>query len=452
MLGDFVKKLNCFSSAQYFDNGRWFRIPAYDFMCIVPIRESVLLSALHNILCLYLYQQQKDNNGFFPCSNKIIQKQVPFKDKEIQHALSILRSKKIIKTIQKGSKPGRYIFIDIEFLNNLINKNIEEKTKLKSRKNEVNKSIHTDYPNQTSVVESDHPQVVESDYPNQTSVVESDHPQVVESDHSIHYSKELETKKCVATALRPPKTQDSKYFKWAAKFAKVMDTIQTKTTNAKIITWSKNLKSINTIDKIPNEQIKKVLKWYCHQFDKKKYPFASNTSSKYLPPFVPVALCGRSFRTKFNKIEAAMHRDKSQAEKIKIEDPIIELTEHQKIICKRMKINFSNPTENITGWEELTKNIYEWKDKIINEMSECVERQEIKKQDTDFYQENIIMNRFLFDGYIMWINSEVRQWKDWGRDLKIFFAGEKHFYRYLNKKLRDWNFGPNRKMREILGI
>lgn len=86
--------------------------------------------------------------------------------------------------------------------------------------------------------------------------------------------------------------------------------------------WGTKLKTFQQKEKIEKSRIKKVLLWYCSQFDKDSNPY----SRKYLPKFVPQANSISGFLNKFYDIEVAMLRmtddgtDPNKKNKIKVID------------------------------------------------------------------------------------------------------------------------------------
>jgi len=69
--------------------------------------------------------------------------------------------------------------------------------------------------------------------------------------------------------------------------------------------WGKNLKTFYQREKIKKSRIKKVLDWYCSQYDKEANPYYR----KYLPMYVPQTNSMSGFCDKFYDIECAMERD-----------------------------------------------------------------------------------------------------------------------------------------------
>jgi hypothetical protein len=64
----------------------------------------------------------------------------------------------------------------------------------------------------------------------------------------------------------------------------------------KLKSWEADIRKLSTVEKISFDRVLLAMKWY-----------EKNQSGR----FTPVVECGRSFRDKFLRIEAAMERDKN---------------------------------------------------------------------------------------------------------------------------------------------
>jgi len=203
------------------------------------------------------------------------------------------------------------------------------------------------------------------------------------------------------------------------------------------ITLSRFCKKID-IDK---PRIKKILRWYCNQFDKDKNPY----SQKYLPKYIPQATSMQGFVDKFVDIEISMLRQMEENGDTP-DEPKTQLTKEEKKYLTSMKSNFTS----INNCQKDTLPI------LVKEIKQELDLslQKLHDSDTDpglkkIYEDSLFSDRVFFIGYSMWINKEIKSWPEWGGDFKNFSPKGKNFNRYFYGIVKQKQWTP-RLIKEIL--
>jgi hypothetical protein len=96
-------------------------------------------------------------------------------------------------------------------------------------------------------------------------------------------------------------SEDDKWDTLSGFLAKIiLSTRKIATSSQKIKAWAKELKKLSTVEKVSFDRILSAMKWYSH-----------NITGQY----IPVIQCGKSFREKFGRLEAAMERENTNSVK-----------------------------------------------------------------------------------------------------------------------------------------
>jgi len=178
---------------------------------------------------------------------------------------------------------------------------------------------------------------------------------------------------------------------------------------------------------------KKVLKWYCSQFDSKKNPY----SRKYLPLYVPQAISMRTFCQKFIDIECAMLRQKeaSMESKEKREKPILP-PEQQKLL-KSMQEGFCfPPTALLSTLQKIIPGLIQ----ALGTYRQRVERMVKVEVVREMYLNSLFTEQVFFRDYANWIEGELRHWENWSGDFSVFKVGAFPFQKYLNSVIMRQGF------------
>lgn len=201
---------------------------------------------------------------------------------------------------------------------------------------------------------------------------------------------------------------------WYALFAKKLqdalkDAGKSKKSN-RVDQWARAFKLLNTEDGFTTQEIKKVLKWYCHQL------------RKGLPMYVPQAYSGVIFREKYLRLRDAMERSRPAKEW----EPASESD-------RKMLVTVQKAFEGrgVTGVNELVRGLLKFQQrmqKILPSISSG-----------PWILETVLSGRPLFNGYVGWIKERVSWWEQWDGDLKPFYVGGKHFIGWLRSRLNGGN-------------
>jgi hypothetical protein len=96
---------------------------------------------------------------------------------------------------------------------------------------------------------------------------------------------------------------------YANKLKEAIGTVRKLPITSNISKWELPLFKIHDLDKFPIDRIERVLNWYCKELQKGDL-IRDNSN------FIPIAYSGAAFREKFERIEAAMLRQKSKQGKV----------------------------------------------------------------------------------------------------------------------------------------
>lgn len=188
---------------------------------------------------------------------------------------------------------------------------------------------------------------------------------------------------------------------------------------------------------------KKVLKWYCAQFDADKNPY----SRKYLPLYVPQAISMRTFCQKFTDIECAMLRQKetSMESKEKREKPILP-PEQQKLL-KSMQEGFCfPPTALLSTLQKIIPGLMQ----ALGTYRQRVERMVKVEVVREMYLNSLFTEQVFFRDYANWIEGELRHWENWSGDFSVFKVGASPFQKYLNSVILRAGFDKEGILGDVL--
>jgi hypothetical protein len=188
---------------------------------------------------------------------------------------------------------------------------------------------------------------------------------------------------------------------------------------------------------------KKVLKWYCAQFDADKNPY----SRKYLPLYVPQAISMRTFCQKFTDIECAMLRQKeaSMESKEKREKPILP-PEQQKLL-KSMQEGFCfPPTALLSTLQKIIPGLMQ----ALGTYRQRVERMVKVEVVREMYLNSLFTEQVFFRDYANWIEGELRHWENWSGDFNVFRVGASPFQKYLNSVIMRQGFDRTGILGDVL--
>ena len=111
--------------------------------------------------------------------------------------------------------------------------------------------------------------------------------------HTMSQAQDLATE----CSIFPDEESKSKFNKLSTRLATALQK-KRKLTSKKTSAWDQHFRKIVELDGVEYDHLKEVLIWYCHHFQDE---------------YVPQAYSGKTFRDKFDRIEAAMYRDPSYA-------------------------------------------------------------------------------------------------------------------------------------------
>lgn len=385
--------MDYYEKLQMFDGNRWFRFPK-DFLKFLSFRESVVLASIINQSCIF--KDQMDKNRYFPCSNERIRKDIHIGEKQIKNSLKILSEIGVLKVARRGMPSKRWIRVDVDKILFCITSSGAQKG--------LTSGAHmgpTAY-----------------------------------SPKGEYLYKEL----CRTSENVRPLDTSNPFFKMASHFAKTIQKIQNMSKPPNVNQWTKDLQRIHTKEGIATLRIGIVMKWYCKQFDRKNNQWESSTSSKFLPPFVPVAMSGRAFRTKFFQIENAMERNSGS------EPEPVRLSRVQNRTLSSMRINLGSNFKDARNLDALILKIYEWREKTLHQLK----RMRLDASIFSLYERSLFSDLFLFSGYAGWISQETASWNEWKRDMNSFFPGGKNFARYISKRAKERGLSLSKEIWRVI--
>ena len=201
------------------------------------------------------------------------------------------------------------------------------------------------------------------------------------------------------------------------------------------------LKNFCKRESIELPRIKKIIRWYSSQFDAEKNPY----SRKYLPLYIPQAISMRGFCEKFVGIECAMLREGENQKPQQNEMPKLTKKEEERMEMMKHQVHFPSVAKMETFPKlvhELSVSFDRYRERVLKEISDETTRQ--------FYLNSFFTEFHFFLEYSLFISEEVRQWKGWSGDFSIFVPREKHFKRYLQRLVREGNYGFDNDLKGIL--
>jgi len=189
-----------------------------------------------------------------------------------------------------------------------------------------------------------------------------------------------------------------------------------------------HLKMMRSKDKIPRKRITKVLRWYVHHLEQGRNKFT------------PEAYCGRTFREKFERIEAAMER-------LAADNTTSEFYTMHRHTYRHPSGSWSSYPKRvdlsavwmlvpeIQGYaEECAETYYQFRWAFWHWVN-CLEDSYTptgNKAAVERY-ENVIRNSDTLDRHInSWIARRLKGWDGWIKDFRCFAPGSKMFRQWVD--------------------
>lgn len=229
--------------------------------------------------------------------------------------------------------------------------------------------------------------------------------------------------------------------KMAVKFQKAVPIKKTSPSNPKI--EGTFLKSFCHREGIELPRAKKVLKWYCSQFDSKKNPY----SRKYLPLYVPQAISMRTFCQKFIDIECAMLRMTGAPIESEKKQETIQLPPEQEKALQAMTKNIQYPqTALLSTLPKIIPGLFAALTKYRQRTKDLVKTESTR----NLYLESLFTKEIFFHEYALWIELELYHWESWSGDFNVFRFGASPFQKYLNSVILRAGFDKEGILGDVL--
>lgn len=231
------------------------------------------------------------------------------------------------------------------------------------------------------------------------------------------------------------------YQKMALKFQKAIPIKKTSPSNPK--SEGIFLKSFCHREGIELPRAKKVLKWYCSQFDSKKNPY----SRKYLPLYVPQAISMRTFCQKFIDIECAMLRMTGAPIESEKKQETIQLPPEQEKALQAMTKNIQYPqTALLSTLPKIIPGLFAALTKYRQRTKDLVKTESTR----NLYLESLFTKEIFFHEYALWIELELYHWESWSGDFNVFRFGASPFQKYLNSVILRAGFDKEGILGDVL--
>lgn len=235
--------------------------------------------------------------------------------------------------------------------------------------------------------------------------------------------------------------EPSIYQKMALKFQKAIPIKKTSPSNPK--SEGIFLKSFCHREGIELPRAKKVLKWYCSQFDAKKNPY----SRKYLPLYVPQAISMRTFCQKFIDIECAMLRMTGAPIESEKKQETIQLPPEQEKALQAMTKNIQYPqTALLSTLPKIIPGLFAALTKYRQRTKDLVKTESTR----NLYLESLFTKEIFFHEYALWIELELYHWESWSGDFNVFRFGASPFQKYLNSVILRAGFDKEGILGDVL--
>lgn len=229
--------------------------------------------------------------------------------------------------------------------------------------------------------------------------------------------------------------------KMAMKFQKAIPIKKTSPSNPK--SEGIFLKSFCHREGIELPRAKKVLKWYCSQFDSKKNPY----SRKYLPLYVPQAISMRTFCQKFIDIECAMLRMTGAPIESEKKQETIQLPPEQEKALQAMTKNIQYPqTALLSTLPKIIPGLFAALTKYRQRTKDLVKTESTR----NLYLESLFTKEIFFHEYALWIELELYHWESWSGDFNVFRFGASPFQKYLNSVILRAGFDKEGILGDVL--
>ena len=229
--------------------------------------------------------------------------------------------------------------------------------------------------------------------------------------------------------------------KMAMKFQKAIPIKKTSPSNPK--SEGIFLKSFCHREGIELPRAKKVLKWYCSQFDSKKNPY----SRKYLPLYVPQAISIRTFCQKFIDIECAMLRMTGAPIESEKKQETIQLPPEQEKALQAMTKNIQYPqTALLSTLPKIIPGLFAALTKYRQRTKDLVKTESTR----NLYLESLFTKEIFFHEYALWIELELYHWESWSGDFNVFRFGASPFQKYLNSVILRAGFDKEGILGDVL--
>lgn len=233
----------------------------------------------------------------------------------------------------------------------------------------------------------------------------------------------------------------STWQKMAVKFQKAIPIKKTSPSNPK--SEGTFLKSFCHREGIELPRAKKVLKWYCSQFDSKKNPY----SRKYLPLYVPQAISMRTFCQKFIDIECAMLRMTGAPIESEKKQETIQLPPEQEKALQAMTKNIQYPqTALLSTLPKIIPGLFAALTKYRQRTKDLVKTESTR----NLYLESLFTKEIFFHEYALWIELELYHWESWSGDFNVFRFGASPFQKYLNSVILRAGFDKEGILGDVL--
>lgn len=233
----------------------------------------------------------------------------------------------------------------------------------------------------------------------------------------------------------------STWQKMAVKFQKAIPIKKTSPSNPK--SEGTFLKSFCHREGIELPRAKKVLKWYCSQFDAKKNPY----SRKYLPLYVPQAISMRTFCQKFIDIECAMLRMTGAPIESEKKQETIQLPPEQEKALQAMTKNIQYPqTALLSTLPKIIPGLFAALTKYRQRTKDLVKTESTR----NLYLESLFTKEIFFHEYALWIELELYHWESWSGDFNVFRFGASPFQKYLNSVILRAGFDKEGILGDVL--
>ena len=188
---------------------------------------------------------------------------------------------------------------------------------------------------------------------------------------------------------------------------------------------------------------KKVLKWYCAQFDADKNPY----SRKYLPLYVPQAISMRTFCQKFIDIECAMLRMTGAPIESEKKQETIQLPPGQEKALQAMTKNIQYPqTALLSTLPKIIPGLFAALTKYRQRTKDLVKTESTR----NLYLESLFTKEIFFHEYALWIELELYHWESWSGDFNVFRFGASPFQKYLNSVILRAGFDKEGILGDVL--